>query len=305
MRIEPPSYHRLIPLLLSVVVLSSCIRDDIQPCPPLQVKIDIQDKNYSNIDFVEQHTGLDHRRDETMSFRSYIQKLFYALYDLETGDIVMVRHLHDVTGDAAMATVYLPEDLPFGRYGLMVWGNINSEEGILADGRFDTYDLHTGGVEGYDVYMTAAELLYDEWHYEYIVKLKRLKGKLIMQAEGFPDEIGWSKKVVSNVMGNVNYELHYSESEDVTTQRSWGKTSAYVSQTYIAPSASESGSDIKALLYDSPDMKESVIEVQPATATFKRNEITVLRYVYDPGTGTTDTFILLDDGWNEIINLDN
>ena len=92
------SCYRLIPLLLSAVVVSSCIRDDIQPCPPLQVMIDIQDKNYGNIDFVEQQTGLDHRIDETLSFRSYIQKLFYVLYDLETGETVMVRHLHDVTG---------------------------------------------------------------------------------------------------------------------------------------------------------------------------------------------------------------
>ncbi len=269
--------------------------------------IDIQDKNYGNIDFVEQQTGLDHRIDETLSFRSYIQKLFYVLYDLETGETVMVRHLHDVTGDAAMATVYLPEDLPFGRYGLMVWGNINSEEGILYDGRLNTYALHMGGIEGYDVYMAAEELLYDECHYEYVVKLMRLKGKLIIQAEGFPDEIGWSqKKVVSDVMGEVDHELRYSGSEDVATQRTWGKTSTYASHTYIAPSASERGSTVKkAQLYDTPDMERSAIELQPVTTTFERNEITVLRYVYDAETGTTDVFILMDDGWNEIINLEN
>lgn len=304
MRIKP-SYHRLIPILLSAVVLSSCIRDDIQPCPPLQVMIDIQDKNYDNIDYVEKTTGLDHRIDERQSFRSYIQKLFYALYDLETGEIVTVRHLHEVTGDAAMATVYLPENLPFGRYGLMVWGNINSEEGILTDGRYDTYDLHTGGVEGYDVYMTADELLYDAWHYEYVVRLKRLKGKLIIQAEGFPDGIGWSQKVVSNVMGNVDYEMHYSESEDVITERTWERTSDFVSNTYIAPSASESGSQIKAHLYENLDMTGPVMDLQPVTTTFRRNEITVLRYVYDADTGTTDIFILLNDGWNEIVNLEN
>lgn len=297
-------YHQLIPLLLSVVVLSSCIRDDIQPCPPLQVMIDIEDKNYSNIDFVEQQTGLEHRLDETMSFRSYIQKLFYALYNLDTGEIVMVRHLHDVTGDAPMATAYLPEDLPFGRYGLMVWGNINSEEGISADERFGTYDLHMGHVEGYDVYMTADELLYDEYHYNYVVKLKRLKGKLIIQAEGFPDEIGWSQKVVSNVMGNVDYELHYSESEDVVTERAWGKTSSYVSYTNIAPSASDNGSKITAHLYDSPDMEEAVIDLKTVTATFKRNEITVLRYVYNQDTGGVSIYILMDEGWDAVHNLE-
>lgn len=294
-------YYQL--MLLLAIALSSCIRDDIQPCPPLQVRIDIQDKNYNNIDFVEQYTGLAHRIDESMSFRSYIQKLFYVLYDLDSGEIVLVRHLHEVTGDATMATVYLPEDLPFGRYGLVVWGNINSEDGILENGRF--YDLHAGGVEGYDVYMTADELLYDEWNYDYVVELKRLKGELLIQAEGFPDKIKWSQKLVTNVMGNVDYALHYSESEDVITQRTWARVSDYVSNTYIAPSASEEGSEVRALLYDSPAMTESVIELPSVVTTVRRNEITVLRYVYDSNTGTTDIFILMDNGWNEIINLEN
>lgn len=296
--------YRLLGLLLLLsAAFSACIRDDIQPCPPLQVMIDIRDKNYSNIDFVEQQTGLAYRVDETRSFRHYIKKLFYALYDLQTGEIVLIRHLHDVTGDAAMATAYLPEDLPFGRYGLVVWGNINSEAGILENGLI--YDLHMGGVEGYDVYMTAEELVYDEWHYKYVVELKRLKGELLIQAEGFPDGIGWSKKLVTNVMGSVDYGLHYSDSEDVITQRTWGKSVGYVSNTYIAPSASEGGSEVTVLLYDSPEMKESVIELQPVTITVRRNEITVLRYVYDADTGTTDAFVLLNDGWNEIIDLEN
>lgn len=293
-------------LALAVVTFSSCIRDKIEPCPPLQVMIDIEDKNYSNIDFIESHTGLEHRINEELSFRNYIQKLFYALYDLKSGDVLMVRHLHDVTGEATQATVYLPENLPFGRYGLIVWGNINTEEGILADGRYDTYDLHAGGVEGYDVYMTADELLYDERNYEYVVKLKRLKGKLIIQAEGFPDRIEWSKKIVSDVMGNVDYELHYSEPEEVVTERSWtGRTTNYVSDTYLAPSVSPAGSEIEALLYDDPQMEVPVISLPSVSATLTRNEITVLRYVYDVHTGTSNVFILMNDGWNEIIHLEN
>lgn len=59
------------------------------------------------------------------------------------------------------------------------------------------------------------------------------------------------------------------------------------------------------MLYDNPAMTESVIELQPVTTTLRRNEITVLRYIYDPDTGTTETYILLDDGWNEIVNLEN
>lgn len=297
--------YSLLALSVLVMFLSSCIRDYIEPCPPLQVMIEVRDKNYGNIDFVEQYTGVEHRIDEDLSFRSYIRNLFYALYDLENGEVVYVCRLHDVEGDGAMATICFPEDLPFGRYGLIVWGNINSEEGIMADGRFDTYDLHAGGIEGYDVYMTADELLYDEEHYEYIVGMKRLKGKLIILAEDFPNEIGWSKKIVSDVAGNVDYAFSYSETEDVATVRSWeGHGSDYASFTYLSPSASASGSSIEAMLYDCQEMEVPAISLPNVAATLKRNEITVVRYKYDADTGTSSVFVLMNDGWDEIVNLE-
>lgn len=284
--------------------LTSCIRDEIQSCPPLKVMIAIEDKNYANIDFVERETGLAHRIDEDMPFRSYIQKLFYVLYNLDTGEVVTIRHLHDVEGDAEMATAYLPEELPFGRYGLVVWGNILREEGILSGGT--NYDLHQGHVEGYDVYMTADELLYDEYHYDYVVSLKRLKGKLLIQAVNFPAEIGWSKKEVSGVTGNVDYEFHYSEPETVVTYTEWtSRTSEFVSSTFLAPSATSAGSTVDADLYDSSEMEVPVIQLQTVQADINRNEITVLRYVYDADKGTIGIFVLLDDGWDEIVNLEN
>lgn len=284
--------------------LTSCIRDEIQSCPPLKVMIAIEDKNYANIDFVERETGLAHRIDEDMPFRSYIQKLFYVLYNLDTGEVVTIRHLHDVEGDAEMATAYLPEELPFGRYGLVVWGNILREEGILSGGT--NYDLHQGHMEGYDVYMTADELLYDEYHYDYVVSLKRLKGKLLIQAVNFPAEIGWSKKEVSGVTGNVDYEFHYSEPETVVTYTEWtSRTSEFVSSTFLAPSATSAGSTVDADLYDSSEMEVPVIQLQTVQADINRNEITVLRYVYDADKGTIGIFVLLDDGWDEIVNLEN
>ncbi|WP_418794673.1 hypothetical protein [Phocaeicola coprophilus] len=284
--------------------LTSCIRDEIQLCPPLKVMIAIEDKNYANIDFVERETGLDHRIDENQPFRSYIQKLFYALYDLDTGEVVTVRHLHDVQGDAEMATAYLPEDLPFGHYGLVVWGNIQREDGILSDGSFGTYNLHLGHVEGYDVYMGADELLYDEFNYDYVVKLKRVKGKLLIQTVNFPSEISWSKKEVSGVTGNVDYEFHYSEPETVVTYTEWTRrTSEFVSSTFLAPSVTSTGSTIDADLYDSPEMQVPVIQLATVCAKVNRNEITVLRYVYHPETGGVSIYILLDDGWDVVHNL--
>lgn len=297
-------YYCFVSVLLTAMLLS-CIKDDIPSCPPLQIMIDVEDKNYNNTDYIENNTGLKLKIDENLSFKSYINKLFYALYDLATGELVLVKHLHEVTGDAKMATVFLPEDLPFGHYGLIVWGNINSEQGILADKRFGTYDLHMGGLEGFDVYMTANELIYDEQHYQHVVKLKRLKGQLIVIAENFPENIRWSQKYITNVMGNIDYNWHYSEVETVFTERTWGRNMNYISNTFVSPSASSKGSEIKAILFDRPEMETPDMQLQSVTTTIHRNEITVLRYVYNADTGTTDIYILMDDGWSEIVNLEN
>ena len=70
--------------LFSLLVLSSCVRDDIQPCPPLQVHIVVKDKNYFNVDKVE----LEERKSEDLAFREYVPTLYYMLRDAATGEVV-------------------------------------------------------------------------------------------------------------------------------------------------------------------------------------------------------------------------
>ena len=286
--------------LLMLAALASCIRDELQPCPPLSVQIAIEDKNYFNIDDVERVTGLDHRLPEDQPFRYYIQKLFYVLYDLDTNDTVLVRHLHDVQGDAQTATAYLPHDLPFGRYALLVWGNIDSEAGILADGQLHTYDLHRDHVEGYDIYMTCDTLVFDEWNYDYTVMLQRVKGKLLIEGVGIPSEINWSRKAVTGVSGNVDYAMNYADEETVVTESSWSPDDEHiVTDTYLAPTVTE-----KSMLYvrffDDEAMETPVSAPRDVDIMMNRNEITVLRYVYDAGSGTFDIYTLVNDSWQVI-----
>ena len=40
-------------LLAALLLLASCIRDDLEPCPPLSIKLNIVDKNYFNVEDVE------------------------------------------------------------------------------------------------------------------------------------------------------------------------------------------------------------------------------------------------------------
>lgn len=300
--------YRLYMVLLPLValLLGSCIRDKVPPCPPLKVMIGVKDKNYFNIESVEKLTGLDKVVDENLPFRSYVEKLFYVLYDVETGDVVVERHLHDVEGDANLATAYIPEDLPFGTYAMVVWGNINSEIAILDDGKFTTYNLHMGGVEGYDVYMSSDTLVYDYAHADYTVELERVKGKLLIEAVGFPIEVGYSEKSIRGVSDYVNNEFEYSSNAAIlTTQYEWPVRTHVVTDTYLAPAAvKENGVNVGVELFSDPSGGGTNIKLEDVKIDMNRNEITVLRYDYDDISGSVEISILLDDGWDVVNNMD-
>ena len=77
-------------MLLTTAALSSCVRDEIEPCPPLQVNITVKDKNYFNVDKVE----LEERLPEDLAFREYIPTLHYTLRDAATGEVVEEPAIH-------------------------------------------------------------------------------------------------------------------------------------------------------------------------------------------------------------------
>ena len=97
------SLKSILLILLTVPALTSCIRDEIEDCPPLHVNIAVKDKNYFNVDKVD----MEERRAEDLAFREYVPTLFYMLRDAKTGEVVEEQGVFRVEGEAKTMKVEL------------------------------------------------------------------------------------------------------------------------------------------------------------------------------------------------------
>lgn len=280
-------------LLLSILLFSSCVRDEIEPCPPLTVSITVKDKNYFNVDKV----ALEKRKSKDLAFKEYVPTLYYQLRDAVTGEMVEEQGVFDVTGDEKKYPITFCDCIPHGKYVLTVWGGL-SDNTPLGDDPL-TAILHKENTENGDYYMTNDTLVYDAWNYDYTVDVERTKSKLIIQVENLPEEVCYSDKTVSGLFRDLDCEFNYSNQTSVQTMAEWEAGPEIVTKTVLAPSVKEKGSVVKADFYDAPDRSIPVLSPEKVNVTMSRNMLTVLKYVYD-GSGGFTIYILVNDNWEKV-----
>lgn len=89
---------RVLAYCLLLTALTSCIREDVPPCPRLRVDIAVRDKNYFNVNKVE----LEERLAEDLPLAAYVPTLTWRLSRLEPdGTLTPVeeRDLFTVEGE--------------------------------------------------------------------------------------------------------------------------------------------------------------------------------------------------------------
>lgn len=287
---------RTIPyILLSVLTLASCVRDEIEPCPPLQVRIEVKDKNYFNVRKVD----LEEALPEDLAFREYVPTLYYVLRDAATGEVVEEQGVFRVTGDGKAFPITFCDCIPHGRYILTVWGGLEDLE-PLADDRA-SIAFHPGNGEGNDIYMTNDTLVYDAWNYDHTVEMERTKGKLIIQAVNLPTDLTCSDKTVTGLHQGLDCGFRYTDlTTFVRTQAGWeAGAPEIVTKTVLSPSSVRDGSVLSLNLYDDPRRETPRLSSKDVRITMERNMLTVLRYVYD-GNGGFTIYILVNDNWEKV-----
>ena len=284
---------------------SSCIRDSIPPCPPLQVTLTVKDKNYFNIDDAVK-LGLMERKAENLPFRDYVSTLYYIVHDAE-GKVVAEQKNTLVDNDDQTQLVTLPESLPYGKYTLTVWGNMKSDEPLGEDAT--TAEMEAVGAAANDIYLASATFDYRYGNEEHLLAMERTKGDLLIKAEGIPDNIDFSTKDIQDIYNFVDNGFQYSTLTDIHTELDWQEIRCEIkSETLMCPSPSYEGSTLSVMFIDKSAAGSQgraayypTLEPQDVNITMGRNEITILKYVYvdegGSGEGDFEIYLRVNDNW--------
>lgn len=284
---------------------SSCIRDSIPPCPPLQVTLTVKDKNYFNIDDAVK-LGLMERKAENLPFRDYVSTLYYIVHDAE-GKVVAEQKNTLVDNDDQTQIITLPESLPYGKYTLTVWGNMKSDEPLGEDAT--TAEMEAVGAAANDIYLASATFDYRYGNEEHLLAMERTKGDLLIKAEGIPDNIDFSTKDIQDIYNFVDNGFQYSTLTDIHTELDWQEIRSEIkSETLMCPSPSYEGSTLSVMFIDKSAAGTQgratyhpTLEPQDVNITMGRNEITILKYVYvdegGSGEGDFEIYLRVNDNW--------
>lgn len=289
------SLKSILLILLLVPALTSCIRDEIEDCPPLQVNIAVKDKNYFNVDKVD----MEERRSEDLAFREYVPTLFYMLRDAKTGEVMEEQGVFRVEGEGKTVPVEFCPCLPHGTYVLTVWGGMKDMTSLSEDRT--ALALHPEHAEGDDIYLVNDTLVYDAYRYDYTVEMERTKGKLIVEAEGLPQGIGRMTTDVDRLFGKVNSDFVYSGETHVSNTSAVTADQKVRMSSIMAPSVS-SGTSLVDVSFTRKDGASDTLLPKPADVkiNMERNRITMLKYVFNPDADKFTIYIKVNDNWEEI-----
>lgn len=283
---------------LLMVLTSACIRDEVPPCPPLSVKLEVKDKNYFNIKHAD---GLEPRLADNLPFSEYIPTLYYRLSDAKTGEVIESQGVFKVEGKENLFELPICGTcLPHGKYVVTVWGGLNEDTALLGDGT--KLNLHPDHKMGDDVFLANDTLVYDYQHSDYVMQMERTKGKLLVQVEGLSQGHYIADLHIDKLFGSltnnwdynndVSVEMHHEEdlSEDGKTKMGF----------FLAPSVAEKESVLSAEM--SLKGESEKLPQKDVCITMFRNELTILRYIFD--NGKLEIYLKINDNWEIIKSME-
>lgn len=289
------SLKNILLVLLVAPTLASCIRDQLEDCPPLRVEIGVKDKNYFNVD----QTVPEERLADDLAFNKYVPTLFYMLRDAKTGEVVEEHGVFNVEGDGKTVAIDFCPCLPHGKYILTVWGGLD-ELSQLSDDRLSML-IHPDKAQGNDVYLLNATLVYDAYNYDYTLEMERIKGKLVVLAENLPDNFDMVHIDANNLYGKVSANFEYSDEASVCNKVAIASTSLIKTATYMAPSIMTDGTVLDVnFVKENNSSGNLLLTPDDVKISMERNKITMLKYVFNKEEDKFYIYIKVNDNWEVV-----
>lgn len=274
-------------MVVLLVLISSCIREDLSDCPPSQyeIKVSVKDKNYTNISSFPQLPPMD----ENAPFSSFEGTIYYTLSDAATGNRVKESSLSAVDGGDQTYTISF-NDVPDGEYTLTVWGNMTAE--------YPAGVLHKDGKELTDIYMATRTFKLNPKYKTEEVPLERMKGKFLLLCNNFPSEVNRVQQTVKHVYQLVDANKNYSGSTEVDRSM----TLQPILQTFVAPTSQEGVSKLKLRFY-SDAATTPFLDLPEMDLFMKRNEISAISVDFKAPDGVFEIWLFVNGEWTMLHRL--
>lgn len=274
--------------LLAMISLTSCIRDEISDCPAMDVRLAVKDKNFFNIhDF-----PVLQPKDENLPFREYVSSVYYRLTDPETGSVMEERGPIVVTGDEKEFQLPICPCLPHGTYDVTVWGGLQDYKRL--NDAADRLPMHKDRHEGDDVYVAQGVLEYTPYSGTQTLYMERVKGELLILVENLPVDGDKLTASIDGLQGIVTRKLEYSEKSGADFSRTQQGAVSMAAEVMLAPTKARSSGILKAVFDGADGTRFTPKDVH---LTIKRNELTIVKYVYDPLNGDFAIYLFIDGQW--------
>lgn len=291
--------------LATPLLLTSCIREDIPDCRALSLTLAVRDKNYENVDRVPEEQRLDERLD----LKAYVPTLKWTLRDVKTGEVVEEQPLDLVRRDGRELDITFCECVPFGTYVFTAYGKLQQEEQV--DPQTGIVTLHPDETEGGDVYLANDTLVYDAYSAHYRSELFRAKDELIVELENIPDTAYTATLHATHLYAHVDptidpepkdvddWRFYYADTTHATVTRTLHPGELF--KTSLAPSTYHE----KAALHLTLQLpSHQTLQPEDVTVPLERNNISVVRYVFNPDKGSFTIYILVNGAWETLSQMD-
>lgn len=269
-------------MVVLLVLISSCIREDLSDCPPSQyaVQVSVKDKNYTNVDNFSQLV----RMSESSPFSSFEGTIYYILTDPSTGKIVKGSSITPISGGGQTYSIMF-DDVPNGEYTLTVWGNVTSDYPIGV--------LHQDGKEYVDVYVGTATLKFGPNYQPVEVPLERAKGMLLVVCSNFPSVVTSIEQNVNHVYPTVDANLNYMGDTNVLKRVPFR---TFIT-TVLSPTSSGTSKVKLRFFADNLDAVNPFFELPEMDLGVRRNEVSAISVDYKATDGVWEVQVFIQGEW--------